>query len=653
MGRDHQEAARMTKVRLPIQGTVTAASSRQRRWLIVSFVVLAGGTLLAVNGAEQNDSGWAIGVPSPFSTSDSTADTRQQIILRHVLDQAQQPLLQKPSPTSAPQAKFDHSHAAARVAARPEFVDGWRAASEANLKKSESSGSTSAYEDGGPHLGLPIAVKQKQTADDFECDCSGTPSHAKSAPIAAPRDVPPSLADAYSNVPELTPADSADEETCQGPAVQGAADQGAANDEADRATADDTTPVETSADDAVASDEAPAEEVPQDLGPALESKIPVKTPPAASSAKEKSTSKPAVKTPAPVKTEAVPPPPLTKQLMMLRSRVRGVLSGYYRKQLNSKENDPWEVMHGMLAYGLQSRIRQGGERGEAITSVGWLCYNKPCKGQTLMYVNPQGEVRAKYGVGLQGHLGQLLAMLAQCHVSADYPIHVGKNEFTVRDLIEAEKKTCYPKSELTFKLIALQHYIDLNDKWVNDQGVDWNMERLIREEMAQPIRGAACGGTHRLSGLSLAVKTRVRRGEPLDGEYAKADEFVKKYQQYAFRLQNRDGSLSTSWFRGAGDDDDINRRIKTTGHILEWLCYSLSDEELRDQRTVRAVTYLANLMYSNYDNEWEIGPRSHATHALLLYDERVFQPFDKEGTVASYRANPAVAKANQPKSSTR
>jgi hypothetical protein len=253
-------------------------------------------------------------------------------------------------------------------------------------------------------------------------------------------------------------------------------------------------------------------------------------------------------------------------------------------------------------------------------------------------------VRAKYGVGLQGHLGQLLAMLAQCHVSADYPIRVGKGTFTVRDLIEAEKKTCYPKSELTFKLLALQHYIGLEEKWVNDQGLEWDFPRLLREELAQPIRGAACGGTHRLSGLSLTVNTRLRRGEPLDGEYLRAAEFVKKYQQYAFRLQNRDGSLSTSWFRGSGDDDDINRRIKTTGHILEWLCYSLSDEELREPRTIRAVTYLANLMYFNYDNEWEVGPMCHATHALLLYDERVFEPHDKDGTVAVYRSPTHVAR---------
>jgi hypothetical protein len=262
-----------------------------------------------------------------------------------------------------------------------------------------------------------------------------------------------------------------------------------------------------------------------------------------------------------------------------------------------------------------------------------------------MYVTPKGDLRAKYGVGLQGHLGQLLAMLAQCRVSEEYPIRVGKREFTIRDLIEAEQKTCYPKSELTFKLLAFQYYLDLNDTWVNDQGVEWDFPRLIREELAQPIRGAACGGTHRLSSLSLAVKARQRRGEPLDGEYVRAEEFVKKYHRYAFGLQNRDGSLSTEWFRGRGDDRDINRRIKTTGHILEWLCYSLSDEELRQPKTIAAVSYLANLMYKEYDNEWEVGPMSHATHALLVYDERVFQPFDNANYSAIYKPKPRSAAA--------
>jgi hypothetical protein len=435
------------------------------------------------------------------------------------------------------------------------------------------------------------------------------------------------LADAYGNPPQSLATEAADEETCQG------------NLREDYEPTDEDWNGETATGEAVSSRDLADDDAATDVADSFDT-----------SESTNSTDKPSTNStdeqsaPAPVE---VAPPPLTKQLMSLRSRVRSVLTGYYRKQLNSRDHDPWEVMHGMLAYGVHSRIRQGSPRGEPITSVGWLCYNKPCKGQTLMYVNPQGEVRAKYGVGLQGHLGQLLAMLAQCRVSADYPIRVGNKEFTIHDLIEAEKKTCYPKSELTFKLIALQYYIDLDDKWLNDQGLEWDFPRLLREEIAQPIRGAACGGTHRLSGLSLTVKTRVRRGEPLDGEYGRAAEFVKKYQNYAFRLQNRDGSLSTSWFRGAGDDDDVNRRIKTTGHILEWLCYSLSDEELRDPRTIRAVTYLSNLMYSNYDHDWEVGPVSHATHALLLYDERVFRPFDKEGAVALYRTTPHVANNQQ------
>jgi hypothetical protein len=340
---------------------------------------------------------------------------------------------------------------------------------------------------------------------------------------------------------------------------------------------------------------------------------------------------------------AKPLPPLTRQLINLRSRVRSVLTGYYRKTLNSRDHDPWEVMHGMLAYEVQSRIRQGGPRGDLITSVGWLCYNRPCKGQTLLHVTRDGQLRAKYGVGLQGHLGQLLAMLAQCHVSPDYPIRIGKHQFTIQDLIESEQRTCYPKAELTFKLLAFQYYLDLDETWLNDQGLEWDFPRLIREELAQPMRSAACGGTHRLSSLSLTLKVRAARGEPIDGEYARAAEFVRKYQQYAFRLQNRDGSLSTSWFNGRGDESDLNRRIKTTGHILEWLCYSLSDEELRDQRTIRAVSYLANLMYSNYNKEWEVGPMCHATHALLLYDERVFMPHDRPDFTLVYRPKRSTA----------
>lgn len=321
-------------------------------------------------------------------------------------------------------------------------------------------------------------------------------------------------------------------------------------------------------------------------------------------------------------------PPLTKNQILLRNKVRQVLKHYYNRPLVASERSPWEVMHGMLAYEVHSRVLQGGGNSQPITAVGWLCFNQPCENRTLMYLNEDGDLRVKVGPALQGHHGQLLALLAQARVRSDYPLKVEGKDFTVKDLIEVEKLTCYPKTELTFKLIGLQRYLDINDTWVNDQGMQWDFPKLIAEEMAQPVRTAACGGTHRLAGLALAVKKRKAAGLPIDGQYAAAQKFVANYQNYAYRLQNSDGSFSTDWFKGSAADPDIDRRLKTTGHQLELLIYAGSDEQLNYYRTVRAVNYLANIMHANRTRDWEAGPLGHAIHALVLYDRLAFGPYD-------------------------
>ena len=383
----------MTKVNYPIRRATPVDRRFQRHWLLAALATITGCTLLAVAyGAEQNDSGWAIATPSPLATGNKTNDLRQQIILRHILAQSQLPLLQKPSPTStAAQDTVQPGHTGLRFAVRPDGVEGWRPAGQSL----------------GPHRDTPVAAPADE--NEAECDCSSQPAPQTTAKQVHPGTPAPALADAYGNLPGFTAPNTAhadDEGTCQGKTSEDFAG---------------TQSEEITIDESATGDTAAAIEVDDTTDTAT-------TTQAAEKPNADSTAKPVII----VQEEVAPPPPLTRQLMALRTRVRSVLSGYYRKPLNSRDNDPWEVMHGMLAYGMQSRIRQGGPRGESITSVGWLCYNKPCKGQTLMYVNPQGEVRAKYGVGLQGHLGQLLAMLAQCHVSADYPIHVGNNEFTIQ-----------------------------------------------------------------------------------------------------------------------------------------------------------------------------------------------------------------------------
>src|SRR5690606_19525961 len=112
-------------------------------------------------------------------------------------------------------------------------------------------------------------------------------------------------------------------------------------------------------------------------------------------------------------------------------------------------------------------------------------------------------------------------------------------------------------------------------EWLNDRGETWSIPRLIRSEIGQPINGAACGGTHRLMGLSYAVYKRHQAGKPIVDWWARAAKYIRDYHRYTWTLQNRDGSFSSDWFRRRADWGGLDRKFQTTGHILEWLVFSL------------------------------------------------------------------------------
>ncbi|HVA48518.1 MAG TPA: hypothetical protein VNH11_19290 [Pirellulales bacterium] len=310
------------------------------------------------------------------------------------------------------------------------------------------------------------------------------------------------------------------------------------------------------------------------------------------------------------------------QIERLLNKIHRVSNHYYQRTLTTQDQNCWEVMHWIIAYGVKSHILRGGSDGLPVNSIGWLCYGGRCAGQPLVYVD-QGRITASKGPHVQGHQGQFLAILAQAKAMKDYPMRVGNQSFTVADLIETEKLGCQSGMELTFKLIALAHYLDLNDTWRNSAGEEWSVARLVQEEIKAPIRGAACGGTHRLMGLSYAVHERQKRGAPLDGQFHRADTYIRDFHRYAFSLQNADGSFSTNWFKGPEAKPDLERRLQTTGHILEWLAYSVPSEMLDDPRLVRGVDYLATLLFTNADKEWPLGTLGHGLHALALFDERI------------------------------
>ena len=333
--------------------------------------------------------------------------------------------------------------------------------------------------------------------------------------------------------------------------------------------------------------------------------------------------------------------PLSAQQIALSHKIRQVLNAYFPKHQNTRDNNAWEIMHEIIAFGVDSQLYQNGPGGPKVSAIGWMCYNGTCKGEQMLYLD-RGQLVARKGPGVQGHFGQFLAILAQSHLTADYPMLVFGKKFTLRDLIEVEKQDCQAGEELTFKLIGLMHYLDSDETWNSRDGQVWSIQRLISEELKQPIRGAACGGTHRLMGLSYAVNKRGKRGEPIDGEFRRAQTFINDYHRYTFGLQNPDGSFSTQWFVRREAKPDVDRRLKTTGHILEWLAFSLSDDELRQPQVVKAVDYLATILAAGQDHTWEIGPLGHGLHALSLYDQRMFRD-------APVERHPAVAGKGEPR----
>jgi hypothetical protein len=329
------------------------------------------------------------------------------------------------------------------------------------------------------------------------------------------------------------------------------------------------------------------------------------------------------------------PRELSPEAQARRDELRRCLAYYLLRPETAADRAPWGVMHAIVGFGVDTSLKT---RAEQVNAIGWLCANQPCKGMRLFHAE-RGQVIATVGAGYQGHEGQFLQMMALSRVPQEFAVKVDGQRFTIADLVKREQLTCRARTELSFKLVGLAHYLDTKATWRNQAGESWNLERVIQEELAQPVnKSAACGGTHRLMGLGYAVWRHQQPGEPLTGQWARAKQTVDRFAASAFKLQNADGSFSTNWFEGPDHSSDIERRLNTTGHTLEWLLLSLADEQVQDPRLTRAAQFLTALMWRYRSRAWYIGAKGHALHALALYDERVFggQPGKRHTELAQY-----------------
>jgi hypothetical protein len=312
---------------------------------------------------------------------------------------------------------------------------------------------------------------------------------------------------------------------------------------------------------------------------------------------------------------------LTRSAYRMRRQMYQCLRHYHSDFEVATGRSNWGMMHAMMVYGIDTQVRVG---RRTFSTIAWVAGNNVCRGQRL-FDEQDGRLIVKSGVGLQGHDGQLLTVFSLCDVPANYPIYAGKKKFAVQDIVESEMLSCKSGNELTFILIALSHYLDTDEQWLSSDGQSWDFERLIREELSQPIVGSACGGTHRLMGFGHALRKRRMEGKPITGQWKRAEQFVEEFVQYTYRLQNRDGSFSTDWFEGREDNRDLDRKVQTTGHMVEWLLTVTPDAQLQNPRLVSAVNFLLKSMDEERKRDWSIGPKGHALRSLAMFYDRVYQ----------------------------
>jgi hypothetical protein len=351
-------------------------------------------------------------------------------------------------------------------------------------------------------------------------------------------------------------------------------------------------------------------------------------------AERKNASTPAAKShakePAVVK-KAVPRRQLSAEMAALRDRARYSLVAYLRQPLNTRDFTAGEILVGCLPFGCQTEVTH---EGQTLNGITCLCWNYPCGGYEMLF-KANDHIAARVGYGLQSQPGQMLAVLALSRVPSDYPMRAGAFVKSVADLVEYEKLACRAGSNQSLRLIGLAHYVPKGQTWKNALGETWSVERLVEDELPQPMASAPDGGTLRLLGLSLAI-TRHGTEEPKPrSPMARAMEFVGEYQSYAFRLQNSDGSWNPKILAATGATNDQIGQLRATGYVLSWLAFSLPQDQLVKPAMIRGVEYLTENLGVE-QARWNVAALSksgfdgvmQALNALAIYDLRVFQPCD-------------------------
>jgi hypothetical protein len=329
--------------------------------------------------------------------------------------------------------------------------------------------------------------------------------------------------------------------------------------------------------------------------------------------------------------EATPPPVHATPIApanpdRLRERLDLAIDQVRRRDLLTT-NGFWTVFHGILGLGPSVTLLNP-ETKQRVNAVDYICNGGAVRSMRFLPTEDGLDVETGERFVSQGHQDQFVAEMAQWNMAPDRRFHVLGKDYTFMDFIRHSKMRARvtAEQELSWTILILAQYLGTDIEWTNRAGEKLHFEDLIRYELKQSMDTAACGGTHRLFGLNWAYNLHLRKGGKTEGVWAEVAAMLARHKELARGYQNADGSFSTSFFRERGNVPDMQLRINTTGHTLEWLALALTDAELHQPWVENAVNALAVMFLDIQNKPMEGGSLYHATHGLLLYYARVYGP---------------------------
>jgi hypothetical protein len=308
----------------------------------------------------------------------------------------------------------------------------------------------------------------------------------------------------------------------------------------------------------------------------------------------------------------------------LKLRIEAALKNVRSRDLLTT-NAFWTVFHAILGLGPGVELVDPKTR-ERTPALKYICEGGMLRG-LVFKPTPAGVdvVSTMDGLG-QGHQDQFVAEMAQWGMPADRKMKVKDREYTFMDFVTHSQMRARvtQRQELSWTIIIVAQYIGLDASWTNPFHEKLHYEDIVKYELNQPVETAACGGTHRLFGLTWAYHLHQQKGGGPEGIWKGIAEKTIRYRDLARKFQNSDGSFSTSFFRGPGNDRDMDRRINTTGHTLEWLALALPDHELQAEWVRDAVNALCLQILELQGKAIDSGSMYHAVHGLYIYYARVY-----------------------------